>query len=137
MTREKAIEIIKRAFSSWESEYRFSVEEDWSEEYEARDMAIKYLEQEPCDDCVSRADLISKLGILERRYGSDFYWETRKIVDKLSPVNPQEPKTGMWTNEKWHGLDLIGVTCSNCHVVESRFSKYCPNCGAKMEASKE
>lgn len=41
------------------------------------------------EDCVSRANLISKLEILERRYGSDFYWETRKIVDKLPSVKPQ------------------------------------------------
>ena len=50
------------------------------------------IEQQPSDDCVSRANLISKLEILERRYGSDFYWETRKIVDKLPSVKPQEPR---------------------------------------------
>ena len=50
---------------------------------------IDILEQESCDDCVSRANLISKLEILERRYGSDFYWETRKIVDKLPSVTLQ------------------------------------------------
>ena len=51
--------------------------------------AKRALGQEPSDDCVSRAHLISKLEILDRRYGSDFYWETRKIVDKLPSVKPQ------------------------------------------------
>ena len=53
---------------------------------------IKALEQQPSDDCVSRADLIDKLEILDKRYGSDFYWEVRKIVDILPPVTPTFPK---------------------------------------------
>ena len=49
---------------------------------------INALEQQPSDDCVSRADLIDKLEILDKRYGSDFYWEVRKIVDIFPPVTP-------------------------------------------------
>lgn len=66
--------------------------------------------------------------------------EHRQLAEwlkELKAYKEQEPKTGTWINEKWHGLDLIGVTCSNCYVVESRFSKYCPNCGAKMAESEE
>lgn len=49
------------------------------------------LEQELCEDCVSLTkeaytDLVDKLEILDKRYGSDFYWEVRKIVDALSLV---------------------------------------------------
>lgn len=51
-------------------------------------------------------------------------------------TTPKE-KTGRWINEKWHGTDLIGVTCSNCHIVENRFSAYCPNCGARMEVKND
>jgi len=91
------------------------------------------------EDCVRRANLISKLEILDRRYGSDFYWETRKIVDKLPSVKPQE-KTGHWIL-----LDECansGYYCSNCQkkLVKEGWSntvkkiKYCPNCGAKMES---
>lgn len=41
---------------------------------------------------------------------------------------------GKWINEQWtKDPVLIGVTCSNCMIVEDRFYKYCPNCGAKMD----
>ena len=57
-------------------------------EWYVLDDVIKWLEQEPCNDCVSRVDLINKLGIIDKMYGSDFYWEMRKIVDSLPPVTP-------------------------------------------------
>ena len=51
-TREEAIRIIREAFDVMEEEYDSA--DDWKEEHEARDMAIKALEQEPCEDAVSR-----------------------------------------------------------------------------------
>ena len=45
MTREEAIEIVKSAFSAWESEFRVP-NDDWSEEHEALDMAIEALKRE-------------------------------------------------------------------------------------------
>jgi hypothetical protein len=48
MTREEAIEEVEVAFDIWESEY--DTGNDWSKEHEARDMAIKALEQEPILD---------------------------------------------------------------------------------------
>lgn len=61
--------------------------------------AIKALEQQPSDDCVSRADLIDKLEILDKRYGTDFYWEVRKIVDILPPVTPTQSWIPIITRE--------------------------------------
>ena len=49
---------------------------------------IEALDQKSCEDAVSRADLIDKLEIIDKSYGSDFYWEVRKIVDSLPPVKP-------------------------------------------------
>jgi hypothetical protein len=45
MTREEAIDMVRKAFAGWEDE--FDTGEDWSKEHNARDMAIKALEQEP------------------------------------------------------------------------------------------
>ena len=45
MTGEKAAEIVKSAFQAWESEYRCTGE-DWSEEHEACEMAVKALTEE-------------------------------------------------------------------------------------------
>ena len=42
MTRDKAIEIVKSAFSAWESEFGVP-NDDWSEEHEALNMAIEAL----------------------------------------------------------------------------------------------
>lgn len=44
-TIEKAIELVKDAFNSWESEY-CCAGEDWTEEHEARDLAIDALEKQ-------------------------------------------------------------------------------------------
>lgn len=38
----------------------------------------------------SKADLIDQLEILDKRYGSDFYWEVRKIVDRLASATPTQ-----------------------------------------------
>ena len=53
MTREDAIEMVRDAFDVWQSEYETVSRNDWSEEHEARDMAIKALEQEPCKDIMT------------------------------------------------------------------------------------
>ena len=45
MTKEEAIEIIEDAFDAWYSEF-CTGNNDWSREYEARDMAISALKQE-------------------------------------------------------------------------------------------
>lgn len=41
MTKDEAIEKVIDAFSAWEAEY--DTGDDWSEEHEARDMAIEAL----------------------------------------------------------------------------------------------
>lgn len=45
MTKEEAIEEVEAAFDIWE--WEFGAGDDWSKAHEARDMAIKALEQEP------------------------------------------------------------------------------------------
>jgi hypothetical protein len=83
-------------------------------------------EKEPCEDCVSRRELIDKLEIVDKMYGSDFYWEMRKLVDSLPPVKPVQ-KTGKWikrgTEEK---IDCLGdevevatYKCSECGRIIS------------------
>jgi hypothetical protein len=107
-------------------------------------------EHEPCEDCVSRRELIDKLEIVDKMYGSDFYWEIRRLVDRLQPVRPIQKK-GKWikrgTEEKY---DLFGdrvkvatYKCSVCgriiedigtYGVTNRIENYpyC-HCGSKNE----
>ena len=66
----------------------------------------------------------------------------------LPSVTPQEPKTGHWIltdvegNRVWHcncsecgkdPQDYIGGS-ENWWLIKNKLPKFCPNCGAKMEA---
>lgn len=81
---------------------------------EAITVISKWLEQEPCDDAVSRQTVIDMMnyGILEDN------------IKDLLPVIPKE-KTGKW----------IGDKCSNCGNERAWYGNnplFCPDCGAKM-----
>ena len=58
---------------------------------EAFDEAIKALEQEPCEDCVSRqaVDELSKELVHTTRDKADFLCNFWEGLSKLPPVNPQ------------------------------------------------
>jgi predicted RNA-binding Zn-ribbon protein involved in translation (DUF1610 family) len=82
------------------------------------------------EEAISRMELIAKLEKIDRMYGSDFYWEVRKIVDKMQPVS-SVGKTGRWIDvgerEPWY-------RCSECNEkVFGGYRHYCPNCGTKMQ----
>lgn len=124
MTREEAIEAIK--FGHCDDMY-------YRKEYEeAVDMAIKALEQEPCEDCISRQavkDILDARGVKAIMTFEYF----KELLDKLPSVTPQQ-KTGWWiyiANSKVNGLKI--VECSSCGRRTYGSGKYCSNCGAKME----
>ena len=149
MTREEAIESVKSAFDAWE--YQYDTGDDWSREHEARNMAIKALNQEPCDDATSRQAVIDmckkEIDHISKNWQnyhspseakSGFAYIATNIYD-LPPVNPQ-PKSGHWIgiDEEPHE----DYECDRCGYVVSTYTaniephteyKYCPNCGAKME----
>jgi len=100
-------------------------------------MAIKALEQEPCEDAISRSDAI--------RVASGYcHWSNiPKELEKLPSVNTE--KTGWWEWVQYDFDPRIGNWhCSECrniivHAVKKDdvggipIAKYCPNCGARME----
>lgn len=113
-------------------------------------MAIKVLEQQSCEDYISRQAVLSYIcndlefgdeenGCnLERKIAQE---EIYNFIKKIPPVTPKE-KTGKWINLRFAppvfngSLSSLYATCSNCNK-ESWFpdkvkSKYCPNCGARM-----
>lgn len=63
---------------------------------EALDMGIKALEQEPCEDCISRDAVLKQIncwiGSGEYKYAMS-EWFLSDRIKTLPPVNPQEPKT--------------------------------------------
>lgn len=116
---------------------------------EVCDLAIKALSQEPCDDAISRQNIIdtykSCADMLsdEELKGADLVMEW---VNNAPPVT-QKSKTGHWITWKEAGNDIPSETrfeCSVCHDAAQTLcngldllSPFCPNCGAKMVEPQE
>ena len=104
---------------------------------EAKRMAIKALDQPPCEDAISRQavlDIDFKRIILTTAKPAEMI---EQKVKALPSINPQ-PKTGHWIG------DEFGSKCSCCgiHTHLDKFNrpmkfKYCSMCGAKMVESQE
>ena len=115
MTNKEAIEVI---------EQDIPCEHD-TDLIEALEMAIKALEQEPCEDAISRQYLID----IATEDGAYDYVSAQEIANAPS-VNPQ-PKTGHWIKTP-HGFK-----CSRCLIVHPHTSIFCPSCGARMVEPQE
>ena len=119
MTNEEAIEVLAQDLPC-------EIDEDL---VEAMAMAIKALEQQPCEDCISRHDALNCVTGNEVRY--------RMVNDirALPSVTPKE-KTGKWetTTTTFCGRTFEVIECSYCKQKQEFYSKtnYCPNCGARM-----
>ena len=93
-------------------------------------LAINALEQEPCEDCVSRSAVLAIAG--DSCLDLNSYEDTREFCDEIKellPVTPQ-PKMGRWIEHfdesgKWY-------ECDQCHTDWGGSVNYCPNCGSKM-----
>ena len=104
--------------------------------------AIKALEQQPNDDCVSRQAVLEKINDWWGITSTSGEPTLCDCIRELPPVTPTR-KVGKWiftkTNFDRHGCT---VECSSCHKKwktydENRWekeNKYCPNCGAEMES---
>lgn len=148
MTRESAIKQLKR------------MKMDMShtgDEYNAIMVAIKALEQEPCDDAISRADAIKAVTTMCEEYTptkSTYHPHIDFVVEelnKLPPITPTpQPKTGHWIyHEEKRFISAEHWECSWCHRTTMIYPfrvdgndydamYYCPKCGAKMiEKEKE
>lgn len=135
VTREEAIERIKIHKRVHEMNEPGAIRIS-----EALDKAIEALEQESCEDCISRQAMLDMATTIQT---DDFSGNeiievvTVEEIKELPSVTPQ-PKVGRWIN---HSDDLFPEEstrkCSECgheqFTVWLIDDKYCPNCGAKME----
>ena len=124
---------------------------------EALDMAIKALEQQPCEDTIRRADAEalfrnarSKLNPSDYKTADEFntrdlmLLNAEQFMHLLPSVIPQ-PKTGHW--EQYGNSWEDKFKCSECGKEQPKilcgeriighWSDYCPNCGAKMVEPQE
>lgn len=125
MTREVAINHLKTvAKSAIDSGYDSAV-------VDAVNMAKEALEQEPCEDAISKAEVIK---LIDKHTNDDGTLDDdiTCILEELPPIQPKV-KVGHW-------IPTYGnVKCSVCgNVKDSRnvgkATHYCDFCGAKIES---
>ena len=132
MTREERTKLIKHL------KHDRSIGADYMITDKDADEIIRALEQEPCDDCISRETA---------RRIVDSGRTRQQMIDMIlaiPPVTPQ-PKTGHWMLNDNQGVQAVGYLtyhCSECgrEICSKYHGKisllenypYC-NCGAKME----
>ena len=110
MTKEEAIEVISQDIPC----------EHDADLIEALKMAIKALEQEPCEDAVSRQAVDEIKELMTDINGDTVYAVRMSDIRQLLPVTPTRPK-GHWIDGK----------CSKCGEYSPYWS-FCPCCGADM-----
>ena len=123
MTREEAIAYLNGL-----------IREDYKEQTEALNMAIKALEQEPCKDAISREYVIEELNKIN---GTEEIFKVHEIIENAPSVQPKRIK-GEWIESKYSEICSeckAPILCDNNEYVV--YSNYCPNCGAKMESEEE
>lgn len=118
------------------------------------DMAIKALEQEPCEDAISRQAVLASIKNLypdmpivdifgaRRKWLEKYapYFECENAVEQLPSVNPQETKTGHWiVHEKPYGIRYLECPYCNIWYLNEHLirNSYCPNCGARLVETQE
>ena len=120
MTREEieaAIHDLRNAAWLGSNEDRDRIEK-------AVELAVKALEAEPCEDAISRQEVLDLMQL--KMGGRELY----KTVYDLPPVT-QQPKTGHWIDTG------SGQECSECHEIQygyDSFRFYCAKCGSKNVA---
>lgn len=123
--------------------------------YEEHKLILELLEQEPCEDYVSRQAVLEIFGYVMdywKEHAIDVepheiedaiieqYTFTAEELSKLPLVTPQT-KVGHWIAQNIHNCHT-DFKCSKCGYVHNFLHlygeptadyPYCPNCGAKME----
>lgn len=115
-----------------------------------RKKLAEYLEQEICDDAISRQAVINLIRGCNSALEEPRIFDTHNsgtifehYITELPPVNPQ-PKTGHWVDideephEVWEcdhcGFVIDGSGCIDPYDYRDTY-KFCPNCGAMMVES--
>ena len=106
--------------------------------YLKKELETLALEQELCEDCISREAAIRACCGMSRFTGIDEapYEYVEDVLRELPSVKPKE-RTGHWI-AVYQGDEIINYRCSECEFGNT-FGKntdgmyYCPNCGAKMK----
>lgn len=109
---------------------------------DALDMAIKALEAQPCEDCISRQALIEKATSWDKHFADSERCVSLTDIQNAPSVTPQS-KMGQWievfveTPNDPYSYGFKSHKCSKCEYRPLQILNYCPNCGARMQEVEE
>ena len=138
MTNEEAIKILKGAIKKPNTKDGYLGQ--------AIDKAIKALEQQPCEDAISRQAVLDNAYAYGYGLEPEGYCVNVEDIQALPPVTPsrpieQEPRQGHWikvTNGRGgHECDVCHNYAPSFQTGDEYLSAFCPNCGADMRESEE
>ena len=143
MTRAEELDWLYRL----KSEICVCMPKEWKNMSNPLNMAIKALEQEPCEDTISRQAVLNTLF-----YNSDNNCEVvlnKELQDRIKALPHVTPAPKKCHNENWDYDSCDQFVCSNCGIELQDWLKverdedgditfhgyefkYCPNCGARI-----
>ena len=139
VSRQRLLNDLKELKIAWE---KYPV---MAEQIKGVETAIGYVEAipsvtpkpEPCEDAVSRNDVIRWVKTECNPYGKptlDFE-SGKKVIEHLKHMSPVTPKrkTGKWIVRDDSYSEF--VECDQCGHTQDYSSNYCPNCGAMNSES--
>ncbi len=149
MTNEEAIKKIKDILEEV-TETDDSVCYVTSDDTDALKAAIKALESQPCEDCISRQAVLDNAYAYGNGLEPEGYCVNVEDIQALPPVTSQS-KIGHWiytperrlddeTDEGRIYITDYRCTCSECNSdfgFQKMSDAYCKYCGAKMEVKEE
>jgi len=100
-------------------------------------MSVEALEQEPCEDCISREQ--AKTAIRDRFKDLPSRVEINTVLNELPSVRPKE-KVGHWQKisaDKYSEHAAYYFRCSECGKDIIGEHNYCANCGCRMSEGSE
>ena len=131
MTREekqKAIDALKIS-----APLMVTTQEEFNDYRKTLHMIMDWLEQEPCEDVVSRQAV--KEQMIKYGFHAPDMTVTEFVEDLLS-VSTE--KTGYWIKIEPYPLQMHDYECSEClHETDDNTEKYCSECGCRIVGVKE
>lgn len=146
MTREELLKFMKE--SRGRGVWHFTTESGKElSGTDIEDAVIEQLEQEPCEDAISRKAAIEEMECCDfTKSASDddialYEYSVIEVLNSLPSVTPKK-KMGRWIDSNIVLMVCVGDVvvnlpakeCSICHKPHIRGygADFCPNCGAKM-----
>ena len=142
---------IQDAINYFKGSFAIGKDDDSRHHNEVLEFTIKTLEQEPCEDAVSKAGVFEILGNLmsipydfDRPITEKDVSESMDEIRNLPSVTPTRKK-GKWINKSHTsdcGIKFVASECTCCGKktffdCDQLVYNYCPNCGSFMREVEE